>query len=199
MSEKITLTRIKKRVWMSFVMGFPESFGMPEKQACSSLFDASDRVRFGPISPGYDFEYHDTNLKREMNFTIEDTFRRDGYMFLKFLHEHANKNGPHAIGFGYPRIGVDILFIELSQDLNGPAITDAYLMQNMIPVEVSQSQNEDTILDVTVSGFFASNQKVMVLADNYIKAHIAAQKQKEEAVNNSVVEIKEDKEEKQAA
>jgi hypothetical protein len=174
-------------------MGFPESFGMPEKQACASLFDSSERVSFSAISPGYDFNYHDIELKREITFTIQDTFRRDGYSFLKFLHAQANQGGVHAIGFGYQRIGIDILFIEFSQENNNSMITDAYLMQNLIPVQVSQSPNNESELIVTLSGFFASNEKVFILADNFIKARIAAQLEKAETSENNVAKNDGDK------
>lgn len=195
MVEKIPLERIiRQRTWMSFVVAFPEGFEAQEKQACVSLFDTSDRVRFTPISPAHEFSYHISNTQRQMDFTIQDTFRRDGYMFVKHLFEKASRGGQHAIGYGYPRIGLDILCIETTTDNVGTMITDAYLLQNAIPTELSQSQNEDTVLDVTMSGFFASNNKVMILADNYIKAQIAAQQQKEEAKETNVVNIHENPE-----
>lgn len=172
-------TQERKRTWMSFVISFPKDFVNKEKHACASLFNSSDRVIFEPISPAYDFENSMTIEPQELRFSIKDTLRRDAYTFLKHLHNKAMSGGIHSIGYGYPSIGVDILCIELATENNQSVIVDAFLIKNAVPNYVRNINEEK--LEVQMLGFFSSNDAVMTLADNFIKAQVAAQQEKIES------------------
>lgn len=174
---------ISKSVIGAFVINFPEVFSNDEKRIAASLFQSNSRNMFEEINITELDQQNVAGQLIQVKYDIIDDKAKNVWIFLKHFYHKTVQGQIHSIGFGYPKIGVDILFMEILQEAEETIILNAYLLQNAVPMTVERNK-ENSIIKVTLKGFYAANQEINTLAAKYLQAQAAAQKAEEESKAN---------------
>lgn len=174
MAEQINKLYRRKNLQV-VVTAFPEGADANSKHAIQALFQNHAEAFYG-IRNGFSIE--NGVFKHPESAIVFEYSEKDKKTYTTFFEYWAKtfvSGKEHSLCYGVPRIGADLLFIEVD---NGVLI-DAWFEQNAIPISITaidQRRDRDEQLDshvpleVYMKGFSARNEAVRALAQQWLYA-----------------------------